>query len=481
MSQFRPSINTNTRQSSVFVRPLSEPEEIAQNLSKHFPFLNVTASDIAKPTCEVVCDIYHCIAEKVMKIAPATFTVPPLSAVPESGCDSELFSNVIPKIVILSAMSALLEDISDSPGPEFGMNDLIIPDPKATRHFLSVLLDFLEFSEKANKEVEYAFSVHDEKKAELQTLEKEILGKANELEKLRSESNSRKRLANEVREQLDQVLRMSQDLKDEIDKMQGDCKTDDAEIKRIRSEIEDLNEQVSQLNAQMEVSKLEDELQSVKERLSTKRRESAEAHNRKRLNAQNAKAIEVITNKIDDLKRCKEDFAQKEEEINILRDSVKKTQDDLHSLEKLMKLEEDKATSSNLSFQRDCEKHSQELASISEQIQVMEKAADDLRKRMDNVNKENLAVQNEIRDVKREMAGTVRNVEAKMHKLESWLNTVFNQVNEDRDLFEEEQNQFAEAVDLVNVSFDNKISEGHDTFTASVRNESTIVTKQTES
>lgn len=39
-----------------------------------------------------------------MKIAPATFSVPPLSAMPENGCDNELFSGVIPMVVLRTAM-----------------------------------------------------------------------------------------------------------------------------------------------------------------------------------------------------------------------------------------------------------------------------------------------------------------------------------------------------------------------------------------
>lgn len=46
--------------------------------------------------------------------------------------------------------------------------------------------------------MEYAFSIHDEKKAEIISREHEILEKASQLNKLKSDSQNRKRMANEV-------------------------------------------------------------------------------------------------------------------------------------------------------------------------------------------------------------------------------------------------------------------------------------------
>ncbi|KHN85554.1 hypothetical protein Tcan_18907 [Toxocara canis] len=149
-----------------------------------------------------------------------------------------------------------------------------MPDPRRTRRMLSILIDYMQFSEEASKEVNRAFAAHDKKKAELEARRNAVVQKEHEIATLRSEHEYRKHDENEKSAELEQLCQKTRQTVQENASFQIRFQAIAKDISEKTKRIGELESELKSLTIHNEV--LTSKLVTSPERLESEVKEAAE-------------------------------------------------------------------------------------------------------------------------------------------------------------------------------------------------------------
>ncbi|VDM40563.1 unnamed protein product [Toxocara canis] len=299
--------------------------------------------------------------------------------------------------------SAFIEDLTEGQ-ITVTLGDLLMPDPRRTRRMLSILIDYMQFSEEASKEVNRAFAAHDKKKAELEARRNAVVQKEHEIATLRSEHEYRKHDENEVNlcsllvfmalwfqksAELEQLCQKTRQTVQENASFQIRFQAIAKDISEKTKRIGELESELKSLTIHNEV--LTSKLVTSPERLESEVKEAAE---------RKEAAIKEF-----DVKRF------------LPKDLRSRLDDELTSLQNLIVKEQDAVKKCDMAFECERDNHVVQLRNYNEQLSTVGCHIAEMRRRLNEVNKENVVVQREIGKLKDSLSAMNRIAEAESIKI----------------------------------------------------------------
>uniref|UniRef100_A0A915CEK0 Kinetochore protein Nuf2 N-terminal domain-containing protein n=1 Tax=Parascaris univalens TaxID=6257 RepID=A0A915CEK0_PARUN len=428
----RPSTGARENRKQIF-----DAQYIAEWINASFSTLHINADDIIRPTSEVVSEVYVVFTQHILGLSAATLTMPPFDIARE--VDPDLFVHVMPKVVVFRSLSAIIEDLTEGQG-SLTVNDLLTPNPRSTRRILSIVIDYMQFSQEINVEVNRTFAIHDEKKAELERRRNAIIELELEVADRRSQEDCLRRAENEKRAQMEQLYQKTREAVEKNTVLQGrhqaavrDITEKDKRIEELQSELRSLTMHNELLTSKLVTSpeRLESCVRDATERreaaikeIDAKRRELSAEQERKRQRTSISNAIAQLVQHLQRIVSYEAQIASIQEKVAGSVTVQAEADDDLRAQKNMLMREYEVAKECDAAFEREEEGHAFQLKNCEQQIATVRSQIDDMRGRLEDVNKENVEVQREVVRLKDELSTMNRKSETESTKMANRLEGV---------------------------------------------------------
>jgi len=269
----------------------------------------------------------------------------------EVGDHHDLYKIMLPLVSLQAACTNMLNQICGDGNYNFGLNDLMNPDPKRTQKFLSVLINFWMFCNSVYQKVDAAQKYVDE----IIDMKKRMIS---DIENYRNKINQMKSRAVEEKELARSVEAESEELRARVEQLKETGEQLSARNTKLKSEIEEARKKTSDLEAEHKgleterdnlqgivdgaaaIQRLDDELVKMREELSHKETQKVQFSERISAMERNATDLNSMFEVVKQYSNEQAELKNLKVKIQEINDKLKVFSGETEEVESLIREEE---------------------------------------------------------------------------------------------------------------------------------------------
>jgi len=269
----------------------------------------------------------------------------------EVGDHHDLYKIMLPLVSLQAACTNMLNQICGDGNYNFGLNDLMNPDPKRTQKFLSVLINFWMFCNSVYQKVDAAQKYVDE----IIDMKKRMIS---DIENYRNKINQMKSRAVEEKELARSVEAESEELRARVEQLKETGEQLSARNTKLKSEIEEARKKTSDLEAEHKgleterdnlqgivdgaaaIQRLDDELVKMREELSHKETQKVQFSERISAMERNATDLNSMFEVVKQYSNEQAELKNLKVKIQEINDKLKVFDGETEEVESLIREEE---------------------------------------------------------------------------------------------------------------------------------------------
>lgn len=269
----------------------------------------------------------------------------------EVGDHHDLYKIMLPLVSLQAACTNMLNQICGDGNYNFGLNDLMNPDPKRTQKFLSVLINFWMFCNSVYQKVDAAQKDVDE----IIDMKKRMIS---DIENYRNKINQMKSRAVEEKELARSVEAESEELRARVEQLKETGEQLSARNTKLKSEIEEARKKTSDLEAEHKgleterdnlqgivdgaaaIQRLDDELVKMREELSHKETQKVQFSERISAMERNATDLNSMFEVVKQYSNEQAELKNLKVKIQEINDKLKVFDGETEEVESLIREEE---------------------------------------------------------------------------------------------------------------------------------------------